>query len=68
LQPHVNFICTLNFEVLNFSEKMTWFATYLVLWTELSTCQSTNLKRTSTNLKRRWLDLLCSLLSYPGCL
>jgi hypothetical protein len=23
LQPHVNFICTLNFEVLNFSEKMT---------------------------------------------
>jgi hypothetical protein len=29
---------------------MTWFATYLVLWTEFSTCQS-------PNLKRRWLDL-----------
>jgi hypothetical protein len=30
-QPHVNFICTLDLEVFNFSEKITWFAIYLVL-------------------------------------
>jgi hypothetical protein len=48
-QPHVNFICTLDLEVFNFSEKITCFAFYLMLWTEFSTCQS-------TNLKRRWPD------------
>jgi hypothetical protein len=42
----------LDLEVFNFSEKITWFAIYLVLWTELSTCQS-------PNLKMRWLDLFC---------
>jgi hypothetical protein len=30
-QPHVNFICALDIAVFNFSEKMTWFAIYLVL-------------------------------------
>jgi hypothetical protein len=48
-----NFICTLDLEVFNFSEKMALFATYLELWTELSTCQF-------TNLKRRWLYLFCN--------
>jgi hypothetical protein len=50
-QPHVNFICTctLDLEVFNFSAKITWFAIYLMLWTEFITCQS-------TNLKRRWLE------------
>jgi hypothetical protein len=43
-QPHVNFICTLDSEVFNFSEKIT---------TEFSTCQS-------TILKRRWLDFFCN--------
>jgi hypothetical protein len=41
------------FHIFNFSEKMTWFAIYLVLWTEFSTSQC-------TNLKRRWLDLFCN--------
>jgi hypothetical protein len=49
-QPHVNFIGTLDAEVFNFREKITCFAFYLVLLTEFSTWQS-------TNLKRRWLDL-----------
>jgi hypothetical protein len=39
--------------VFNFSEKITCFALYLVLWTEFSTCQS-------TNLRTRWLDLFCN--------
>jgi hypothetical protein len=39
--------------VYNFSDKMTWFAFYRVLWTEFNACQS-------TNLKRRWLDLFCN--------
>jgi hypothetical protein len=52
-QSHVNFMCTLDLEVFNFSEKMAWFAIYLALWTEFSTCQS-------TNLERRWLDLFCN--------
>jgi hypothetical protein len=52
-QPHLNFICTLDLEVFNFSEKITCFAFYLVLWTEFSTCQS-------TNLKKKWLDLFCN--------
>jgi hypothetical protein len=52
-QQHVNFICALDLEVFNLSEKITWFAIYLVLWTELSTCQT-------TNLKRRWLVLFCN--------
>ena len=52
-QPHVNFICTLDLEVVNFSEEMTWFAFYLVLGIEFSICQS-------TNLKKRRLDLFCN--------
>jgi hypothetical protein len=52
-QPHVNFIRALDLEVFKFSEKMTWFAIYFVLWTEFSTCES-------TILKRRLLDLFCN--------
>jgi hypothetical protein len=46
-------LCTLDLEVFNFSEKITWFAFYRVLSIEFSTCQS-------TNLKRRRLDLFCN--------
>jgi hypothetical protein len=37
-------------QLFNFSKKITRFCLYLVLWTEFSTCQS-------SNLRRRWLDL-----------
>jgi hypothetical protein len=40
----------IDLSVFNFSEKIACFAFYLVLWTELRTCKS-------TNLKWRWLDL-----------
>jgi hypothetical protein len=51
--PHVNFICTFDLEVFNFSEKILWFFFYFALSTEFSTCQS-------FNLNRRWLDLFCN--------
>jgi hypothetical protein len=56
IQPHIiNFTCTLDLEVFNFSVEITCFAFYFVLWTE-----SIQLSSHSTNLKRRCLDLLCN--------
>jgi hypothetical protein len=52
-QQHVNFICTLNLKVVNFSSKITRFVFYLVLWTEFIT-------RQSTDLEKIWLDLFCN--------
>jgi hypothetical protein len=64
-QPYVNFICTLDLEVLNYMLclpfcVMNWiqymsiyFAFHSVLWIEFSTCQS-------TNLKKRWLNSFCN--------
>jgi hypothetical protein len=54
-QPHVNFKCTLDLEVFNFSEKITYFTFYLMLWFEFITCQF-------TNFKSRSLDLFCNYL------
>jgi hypothetical protein len=47
------YICTWTLKCLISVRKFTWFAVYLVVWTDFSTCQS-------ANLRRRWLDLFCN--------